>query len=338
MSTRGALDIVTLPTGSGVVNEGLYLSEVSPHHKSWDQHRGEADDVTEVYAGSPSRKHHRYAERVAGCAQVLEFARDPPSNAGKSRLKLKSVWFCRVRHCPVCQWRRSLMWQVRVYRALPLLIRDYPETRFLFLTLTVRNCPVDQLRSTLRNMAKAWKRMNELQVWPAIGWVRSVEITRSQRDRSAHPHYHCLLMVPPTYFKGDYLKQHDWAVLWQQSLRVAYRPVVDVRGVRPERRLSSGRVVPAPWNIWGAVIEILKYAVKPSDMIRDPGWFWRLVDEVHKTRAVAIGGVLKQYIRKHEEEDLISESGDLQLSEEMERLYFYWQQRIRRYQQRSLKQ
>jgi plasmid rolling circle replication initiator protein Rep len=337
MSTRGALDMATLPTGSSVVNEGEYLSEVLPCHKPWDQHRGEADDVTEVYAGSPSRKHRRYAERVASCAQVLEFARDPLIS-GKSQLKLKSVWFCRVRHCPVCQWRRSLMWQVRVYQALPLLIRDFPETRFLFLTLTVKNCSITQLRSTLGNMAKAWKRMNELQVWPAIGWVRSVEVTCSRRDGGAHPHYHCLLMVPPTYFKGDYLEQRDWAALWQQSLRVEDRPVVDVRVVRPERRLSSGRVVPASWNIWGAVVEILKYAVKPSDMVRDPEWFLQLVDEVHKTRAVAIGGVLKRYIRKYEKEDFISVPEDPQLSEERERLFFRWQQQIRRYQRKSLKQ
>jgi plasmid rolling circle replication initiator protein Rep len=338
MSALRAVDTATLPTGSGVVNEGQYLSEVSARHKPWDQHRGEADDVTAVYAGSPSRKHHQYAERVAGCAQVLEFARDLPTNAGKSQLKLKSVWFCRVRHCPVCQWRRSLMWQVRVYQALPRLIRDYPETRFLFLTLTVKNCSITQLRATLGNMAKAWKRMNELQVWPAIGWVRSVEITRSPRDRRAHPHYHCLLMVPPTYFKEDYLKHQNWAVLWQQSLRVAYRPVVDVRVVKPERRLSSGRVVPASWNMWGAVVEILKYAVKPSDMVRDPEWFLRLIDEVYRTRAVASGGVLKHYLREHEQGDLSREPGAPQQAEEMEHLFFRWQRRIRRYQRQGLKQ
>jgi hypothetical protein len=139
-------------------------------------------------------------------------------------------------------------------------------------------------------------------------------------------------MVPPTYFKGDYLKQTDWAELWQQSLRINYRPVVDVRVVRPERRLVSGRVVPASWNIWGAVVEILKYAVKPSDMVRDHRWFLTLVDEVHKTRAVAIGGVLKKYIKERKKEDLISEPDEETPSEEeLERLFFGWKQQARRY-------
>jgi len=329
MSSVLAVDLVTVPIDHEKVNKGEALSDVSPRHKPWDVHRGEADDVTEVYGGSPIGRHHRYAERVANCSQVLEFARDPPTN-GKSKLKLKHVWFCRVRHCPVCQWRRSLMWQVRIYQALPLLIRDYPETRFLFLTLTIKNCKVNELRHMLGLMAKAWQRLSQLNIWPAIGWVRSVEITRG-RDGSAHPHYHCLLMVPPTYFKADYLKQNSWAELWQQSLRINYRPVVDVRVVRPERRLASGKVVPASWNIWGAVVEILKYAVKPSDMVRDHRWFLTLVDEVHKTRAVAIGGVLKKYIKERKKEDLVNEPGEEPLEEELEQLFFKWQQQMRRY-------
>jgi plasmid rolling circle replication initiator protein Rep len=223
------------------------------------------------------------------------------------------------------------MWQARVYHALPRLIADYPDTRFLFLTLTVKNCPITELRRTLGEMASGWKRMMEVKTFPAVGWVRSVEITRSQRDRSAHPHYHCLLMVPPTYFQADYLQQKDWAELWQQSLRVNYRPVVDVRVVRPEQRLASGQVVPALWNIWGAVVEILKYAVKPSDMVRDPEWFLQLVDQIHKTRAVAVGGILKQYIREHAKEDLTIEPGDEQIVEEMERLFFQWKQIVRKY-------
>jgi hypothetical protein len=142
-------------------------------------------------------------------------------------------------------------------------------------------------------------------------------------------------VVPSTYFSGDYLKQRDWAELWQQSLRVDYRPVVDIRVVRPERRLASGKVVPVSWNIWGAVVEILKYAVKPSDMVRDHDWFLGLVDQVHKTRAMAIGGILKKYIRERERESLTQEPGEEPLWESYERLLFGWQQQRRRYVRRS---
>lgn len=224
------------------------------------------------------------------------------------------------------------MWQAKVYRAMPALLQDYPHTRFLFMTLTIRNCAIKDLRTTLLDMAKAWKRLTELRQWPARGWVRAVEITRSQRDRSAHPHYHALLMVPPAYFQGDYLKQKEWTELWRQCLRIDYRPVVDVRAVKLTLPpTTTGRVNAAPKQLWGAVAEILKYAVKPSDMMRDHEWFRELVDQVYKVRGVAVGGILKHYIKEREREKLTEEPGEDEPDAVAERTFFGWKKEVRRY-------
>jgi plasmid rolling circle replication initiator protein Rep len=331
MSAAGtAVDLLTLPRDECKVNEGEYLSDASPRHKPWDQHRSEADEVQQAYAGGNSR-HQRYADRVEHCSQVLEFARSPPDSKSKTKYSLKQAWFCRVRHCPVCQWRRSLMWQAKVYRALPSLLRDYPDARFLFMTLTIRNCHVNDLRATLTHMAQSWQRLTQLRCWPARGWVRAVEITRSQKDRSAHPHYHCLLVVPPAYFQGDYLKQAQWAELWQQCLRINYRPIVDIRTVKLDLVQDTQRVNKPPARMWEAVAEILKYAVKPSDMIRDHEWFRELVDQTHKIRGVAIGGILKRYIKEREKEDLTQEPGEEIAVPSGEQLFFGWKREVRRY-------
>jgi plasmid rolling circle replication initiator protein Rep len=223
------------------------------------------------------------------------------------------------------------MWQAKVYRALPQLLRDYPDTRFLFMTLTIRNCPVSDLRKTLTHMAQSWQRLTQLRCWPARGWVRAVEITRSQRDRTAHPHYHCLLMVPPAYFQGDYLKQWQWAELWRQCLRINYKPVVDIRTVKLDLVQSSQRVNKPPARMWEAVAEILKYAVKPSDMIRDHEWFLQLADQLQKTRGVAIGGILKHYIKERELENLTEEPGEKEPEVSAEQLFFGWKREARRY-------
>jgi plasmid rolling circle replication initiator protein Rep len=138
------------------------------------------------------------------------------------------------------------MWQAKVYRALPALLHDLPDTRFLFMTLTIRNCEVEDLRATLIHMAQSWQRLTQLRSWPARGWARAVEITRPQRDRSAHPYYHCLLTVPPAYFRGDYLKQREWAELWRQCPRSNYRPVVDIRTVKLDLIQTSRWVNPPP--------------------------------------------------------------------------------------------
>jgi plasmid rolling circle replication initiator protein Rep len=330
MSGRGSLDLLTVPIEEQQVKEAEYLSDLSPRHKPWDVHRGEADEVTGIFAHSLLSQHQRYAERVENCAQVLGFAHDPLATK-KNKLKLQTAWFCKVRHCPVCQWRKSLMWQAKVYRALPLLRRDYPDTRFLFMTLTIRNCEVKDLRVTLDVMRRAWVRLTQLRCWPARGWVRAVEITCSQKYRTAHPHYHCLLMVAPAYFQSDYLKQDQWAELWRQCLRVNYRPVVDIRVVKLALVPDTQRVNPMPKNMWAAVAEILKYAVKPSDMIRDHDWFLELVDQLHYTKAVAIGGILKRYIKEREKENLKSEPGEEPAEDTKEQLFFGWKQKVRKY-------
>jgi hypothetical protein len=180
-------------------------------------------------------------------------------------------------------------------------------------------------------MAKGWKRLVELRTWPARGWVRAVEITRSQKYRSAHPHYHCLLMVAPAYFQGDYLQQEQWANLWQQCLRIHYKPVVDIRVVKLALVPDTQRVNKPPKNMWAAVAEILKYAVKPSDMVRDHDWFLTLTDQLHHTRSVAIGGILKRYIKEREQETLTSEPGEEEVLKEAQRLFFGWKQAVRRY-------
>ncbi|WP_162827406.1 protein rep, partial [Escherichia coli] len=76
------------------------------------------------------------ALRMSSCSGLLRFGRSTIMETGETRLPLRSAQFCRDRHCPVCQWRRSLMWQARLYQALPKIVVDYPSSRWLFLTLT----------------------------------------------------------------------------------------------------------------------------------------------------------------------------------------------------------
>jgi plasmid rolling circle replication initiator protein Rep len=88
-------------------------------------------------------------------------------------------------------------------------IQDYPKHRWLFLTLTVKNCSIQELRKNLDCMNKSFIRLSKLKEFPGVGWIKSVEVTRG-RDGNAHPHIHCLLMVAPGYFGANYLSQERW--------------------------------------------------------------------------------------------------------------------------------
>ena len=284
------------------------LSEVSERDKPWDNRRGNADCVASHYRGSEFEK---YAIRIDFCSQLLGFRLVPDANLGELLLKLWSARFCRVRHCPVCQWRRSLMWKAKAYGILPQIVKDFPSYRWLFLTLTVRNFPITELRDELVRMNQAWQRLVKLRKFPAVGWIKSMEVTRGS-DNLAHPHFHCLLLVRSSYFGRDYLKQSEWSEMWRRCLRIDYQPILNIQAVK--KGVDPTSLVP----------ELLKYCVKESDLVVDRDWFLELTRQLYKMRAVSVGGVLKDYLKalEREPEDLIGRGDEDDVNEG--NLYFGW--------------
>ena len=117
----------------------IYLAKISEHDKVWDTHRNQTDKVSKIYA--LSSEFERYSERLGACSGFLWFGFE-------NGLKLKSAPFCHVRGCPVCQWRKSLFWKAMMYQTYDQIKELYPSHRWLFLTLTVENCPIGELRAT----------------------------------------------------------------------------------------------------------------------------------------------------------------------------------------------
>lgn len=305
-----------------------YLSKLSKKDKPWDTHKASSTDIATLF---DLLGYEKYPKRVSECAESLSF-RWVVAEDGSRRLRLKAAKFCRVRQCPICQWRRSLMWTARFHKSLPSILSDYPTAKFLFLTLTVRNCELDDLRETIAHMNASWNRMTLRKFFPAIGYVKSIEVTKGQ-DGLAHPHIHALLMVPSSYFKTKYIKQVDWTEHWKKAVRVDYTPIVNIKSVQKPRS-GNGDITKQLMN---AVKETLKYSVKPSDLIGDPDWLDGITTALHKTRSVSLGGIFRQYLSEDEPEDLINtdtdtEKDELLLDEDI--LLFDWAEMVRKYRQR----
>ena len=323
-SSGGDFPVDSLPYGTSnrVDTDAPSLGDLSDRDKPWDKHRKNSDRAANHYRGD--KKFDKYTTRMDFCSQLLDFRL--VADDEEYKLKLDTARFCRVRHCPVCQWRRSLRWKARAFKILPMVVEAYPKYRWLFLTLTICNCPITELRDTLQWMNKSWQRMVQRRKFPAIGWLRSTEVTRG-KNGSAHPHFHCLLLVKPVYFSGkSYINQKDWMELWKSCLRVDYDPVVDICAVR--RGNSPIELIP----------EILKYCVKESDLVADKEWFIELTKQMHKMRTVATGGVLKEYLKQLEEEpeDLIGKNEN-KVEDEIDEghLYFNWRYREKKYRLKS---
>ncbi len=308
-----------MPEPSG--SKHLYLSDVSPQDKPWDTHRANASQVQALYQKS---EFQQYATRIQECSQRLGFA-FLAQDSGELKLKLQQAKFCRVRHCPVCQWRRVLKWRAKFFTAVPKVMQAYPNDRWIFLTLTVRNCPMHELRDTLGQMNKAWNRLVQRKQFPALGFVRSAEVTRAENG-DAHPHFHCLLLVSKNYFSGqNYVTQAQWSELWQKSLRVDYTPIVNVKSVKPSYSKTGGITV--------ALLETLKYTVKVDDLLHDAAWLQELTRQLHKTRAVSIGGVLRDFIDDKEPDDLVhlDESESESEVDTAAQVFFGWREMAKRY-------
>ena len=73
-----------------------FLTEISPHEVSWDEHRSDAESVKILYNYSVELS--KYADRINGCSGILKFGFNPD----QGKLVLKQAFFCRVRHCHTC--------------------------------------------------------------------------------------------------------------------------------------------------------------------------------------------------------------------------------------------
>jgi hypothetical protein len=210
----------------------------------------------------------------------------------------------------------------RAYKALPKVVADYPTARYLFLTLTVKNCAITELRDTLKVMNQAFARMTKLKTWDALGYLRTTEVTRGRDGVSAHPHFHLLLMVKASYFGRNYLRQSDWVEMWRKALRVDYDPILDVQALKP----TKSPVV--------LLAEIVKYQCKPNDLVlSDREWFLELTRQLHRTKAIAFGGVFKEYFRELEkevtEDEMIGGDGAGEVDEG--HLWFGWKRQEKCY-------
>lgn len=245
----------------------------SGRKRPWRTHKLNGLLLSESYKRLGKEKK---AQRCEECGSFLRFG----VCQEHSFLQLTGANFCRMRLCPMCGWRKSLLTGFQVRRVCHEA-NGREKLRWLFLTLTVRNCAADELAATLDKMFAGWKRFVKRKVVEnaVVGWFRGLEVTRNNDRHSEwcgtyHPHFHVLLCVRPTFFsrQENYLKQKDWQALWQSALRLDYAPVVDVRAVKPKQigevgELDLGQIEAKIKGMEAAVAETAKYVAKSNDYL-----------------------------------------------------------------------
>jgi len=245
--------------------------------------------------------------RIANCAHTLK-AQVLLHPENKAEVNLKAAHVCNTRLCPFCEWRRTRVWRKRLFTGLERFMEDFPKYRGVFLTLTVKNVPLGELGEEITRMNRAWNRFTQCSFFPTPYWFRRTEVTvggtPGQEGLSAHPHFHVLLLVRPSYFSRDWVKQLEWQRQWQMALRADYPPVVDVRVAKSKSRSGS----PANDDVKSAVLEAAKYTSKASTLMELGPAITELHWQLKNKRLYSLSKGLKEYIK----------AGDIEASELMD--------------------
>lgn len=265
-------------------------------------------------------------KRVAMCAPFVQMSQA----GGKWRAETIS---CNIRECAICSHREAAVRAKRLAAAISVVHEQHPKMRWIFLTLTQRNCSIGELRKAITAMNGAWQRLIQRKdLEHVIGWSRSVEVTRG-KDGSAHPHIHALIGVPAGYFsaQGGYINHAKWRDLWRSCARLEYDPVVDVRAIKKPSAGAADKLI-------GAITEVTKaagYSVKASNVEIDAHWMCELHEQQSGLRFFAAGGAVKDALKLIEESggDVNEESDgdDVKQEETLQRLLFTWRPSKRQY-------
>lgn len=176
----------------------------------------------------------------------------------ETKLKLTEANFCQSKFCVFCAFLKARKLANEMKSVLEQ-IENKRKVSYIFLTLTIKNPPLTELRATLKKMSEAFKGLTKEEAFKKAikGYVRAFEfLGDSTKEGEAHPHIHAILVVPNSYFKGrHYIKQEQWAEMWKKCLKVDYLPQVNVQKIKSKN------------DEWkdsdSAIFETIKYCVSP---------------------------------------------------------------------------
>jgi len=256
--------------------------------------------------------YEKRAENMKFCGSFLEFAK-------ADTLKLISANFCRVPLCPMCQWRKSMRIFFEASKIMKIVEARHPNYAAVFLTLTVKNCAIEDLADNLDRMFDGWHEFMKNKLREIVkGWFRALEITydgdeyigqrrynnakkyyddrgikvgdKNPNYNTFHPHFHVIMLVERKYFKGkDYMHTSEWVQLWRKSARLDYDPVCDIRKTRTSTEKRK------------EVAEVAKYTYKDAEILskrlsddKQEAVVKNLSGALHGRRLYAYGGVMKE--------------------------------------------
>lgn len=205
----------------------------------------------------------RTLNAVRTCGDVVKYAiaygEDMKSIEHKKLLYTET---CQNRWCLRCMQRKALSNALEIYTLSNYLYTE-KHYRFLFITLTVPNCPGGELRDTISHLNKGIDKLFKREPYRSVfkAWITKVETTYNARRKDYHPHLHVLVAVPRTYLKNadTFVSNDKLRKDWQEVCNDDTITQVDIKQARGDTKRKRMK----------SVLELAKYTAKPSHYLRD---------------------------------------------------------------------
>lgn len=278
----------------GTIQEITQDENAVRHAETWERKKMAAKEMS-LKLARLGKEFRGRSERMRVCADVVQTR--ICASCGTPHVVHTNL--CRDRVCPVCTWRLSVKRFMTMYQIVDGLRVAYPEAPWQFVTLTVENCTPEDLTAVIDEMGRTWNNITTSAKFrkKIIGWAKSLEITYNKKTGTLHPHFHILTM-------------------WQEAEGDPDEYVIDrwLGGVhrKANRKAQNAQIIKEKvWQdqedeeLMGAVLETYKYSVKSSDLEEMPlGVFRQVLKTLAGRRLVSFGGVIKEYAKAMEADDL----------------------------------
>lgn len=235
---------------------------------------------------------------------------------------------CKLRFCPICDWRKARKDAFMIYTMMKA-IQAEQKYEFIFLTLTTPNVVGDDLKSEIdrfnKSFHKLFKRRNVMR--SVKGYIRKLEVTHNTLADTYNPHFHVILAVNRSYFtdKNYYISQKKWLEMWRECTgmtgvtengtdEITQLHIKKVQGLKEDNTIS----------------EVAKYSVKSFEMSNSEKVFNYFYDSLRGRQLITFHGVFKDYRQKFKSGEL-DKYKDIDTNEYIYGLVAEWNERYRKY-------
>lgn len=244
------------------------------------QYESKHDEGARIAAHLLDIGQDRRASAILSCGTYTRGTECPECGA----FHVYSTSLCRDRLCPVCAWKSSRRLFYRAVAAIQTLELELPH-QYLHCVLTLQHSKRDCLRDHLNVLTRAYGRFRRFSAMKSVdGSLRSIETTHG--EHGFHPHIHAILTVPRT---AAHITEDAVRDAWRRALNSGYSPQVS---------LTEAYSVDAENDIFSAVAEACKYALKPGTLPElDDADLREFIDAVRGVRMVSSDGVVKRHLQ-----------------------------------------